>query len=129
MICRFCDKYDTCSSICDEINEMLSNSKKNNDTYSDATVDIMNINFEDSILEQVLYTSSMSDNLYRRCKKIIIAILSPEQKRILTLISEGYNQEEIGSILGITQSGVSQKIKTIKNEIKCQFTEVLESIM
>lgn len=129
MICRFCEKYNTCTTLCDEMTDMLSNSKKNNGTYSDSTVEFMNVHFEDNILEQILYTSSISSDVHKRVERVIIAILSPEQKQILQLISESKNQEEIGTILGITQSGVSQKIKTIKNEIRNQFVEILENII
>jgi len=128
-MCRFCKKYKTCDTLCDNLLQLLSNSKKKNDIYSDYTVSSKNISFDSNILDKILYTRSISNDTYIKAEHIIIAILTPEQKHILTLISEEKNQEEIGKTLKITQSAVSQKLKAIKKEIKDQFTEIIDLIM
>lgn len=128
-MCRFCKKYTTCDTLCSELLYLLSNSKKKNKIYSDYTVKVKSIAFDTNILDKILYTNSISNHTYRKAEHIIIAILNPEQKFILTLISQEKNQEEIGEMLNISQSAVSQKLKVIKNEIKTQFIEIIDLII
>ncbi len=128
-MCRFCKKYKTCNTLCSNLLDLLSNSKKNNGIYSDYTVNTKNINFDSNILDKILYTKSISNDTYIKAEHIIIAILTPEQKKILTLMSQGKSQQEIGETLKITQSAVSQKLKSIKNEIKDQFIEIIDLII
>ena len=128
-MCRFCKKYKTCDTLCNNLLELLSNSKKKNGIYSDYTVNTKSLNFDSNILDKILYTKSISNDTYRKAEHIIIAILTPEQKKILTLMSQEKSQQEIGETLKITQSAVSQKLKSIKNEIKDQFIEIIDLII
>lgn len=128
-MCRLCSKYRTCTELCDKMLEILSNRKDGNGFYSDSISNIMGINFSSEILEKILYTHSLGDEEYSKVKKIIIAILTPEQKAILYLVSEGKNQREIADILCISQSGVSQKLSSIKKELKSQFAEIIDTIL
>lgn len=128
-MCRFCKNYNTCTALCSKVLNSLYNSKKTNNTYSDSTVEIMSKQFEPSVLDNILYTTSLSEETYSRVQKVVIAVLTPEQKALLYLVAQGKNQQEIGDILQISQSGVSQKLKTIKRELKKQFTQIIDTIL
>lgn len=128
-MCRLCKDYKDCKNLCQKVEALLINSKKNNGIYADSTEDSVRKVFDANILDKILYTTSLNEVTYTRSKSIIIAILSPEQKEILSLYSKGYSQDDIAGKLGITQSGVSQKIKAIKNNIREQFVKVIDIII
>ncbi len=128
-MCRLCSKYTTCTKLCDKIERQLTNGKKNNGIYADTTEDTTKRSYDSNMLDRILYTKSLDKTTSSKVESVIIAILSPDQKKILNLYSKGYNQVEIANKLGITQSSVSQRIKSIRSSIKDQFHEIIDVII
>lgn len=128
-MCKLCPKYKTCKELCEKMLEMLANKRTTNGIYSDTIESFMNVHLDENILDKILYTHSLSMDESSKVQKIIIAILTPEQKAVINLIAEGKNQKEIADILHISQSAVSQKLATIKKELKSQFTDIIDYIL
>ena len=125
-MCNLCPKYDTCTKLCDnvlkEINKSLGTRKINSDR-GDSRESILT----NDDLDNILYSNALTDTEYSRVSNLIIAILTPKQKRIMKLFSEGKTQEELASMLNVTQSAVSQYLTAIKKEISKQFNIVINS--
>ncbi|MEI0608102.1 sigma factor-like helix-turn-helix DNA-binding protein, partial [Brachyspira pulli] len=115
-MCNLCPKYDTCTKLCNnvlkEINKSLGTRKINSDR-GDSRESILT----NDDLDNILYSNALTDTEYSRVSNLIIAILTPKQKRIMKLFSEGKTQEELASMLNVTQSAVSQYLTAIKKEI------------
>ena len=77
-------------------------------------------------LDNIIYANSLTNNEYSRLSNLVIAILTPKQKELLKLFSEGKTQSELAEIFNVTQSSISQNIKAIKKEIFSQFKMVIE---
>ena len=125
-MCNLCPKYDTCTKLCNnvlkEINKSLGTRKINSDK-----VDSRESILTNDDLDNILYSNALTDTEYSRVSNLIIAILTPKQKRIMKLFSEGKTQEELASMLNVTQSAVSQYLTAIKKEISKQFNIVINS--
>ena len=125
-MCNLCHKYDTCTKLCNnvlkEINKSLGTRKINSDR-GDSRESILT----NDDLDNILYSNALTDTEYSRVSNLIIAILTPKQKRIMKLFSEGKTQEELASMLNVTQSAVSQYLTAIKKEISKQFNIVINS--
>ena len=125
-MCNLCPKYYTCKKLCNdvlkEINKSLGTRKSNSDRADSRETVLTN---ED--LDNILYSNSLTDSEYSRVSNLIIAILTPKQKRIMKLFAEGKSQEELAKILNVTQSAVSQYLSAIKREISKQFNIVINS--
>ena len=125
-MCNLCPKYDTCTKLCNrvlkEINKSLGTRKINLDR-ADSRESILT----NDDLDNILYSNALTDTEYSRVSNLIIAILTPKQKRIMKLFSEGKTQEELASMLNVTQSAVSQYLTAIKKEISKQFNIVINS--
>lgn len=125
-MCNLCPKYYTCKKLCNdvlkEINKSLGTRKSNSDRADSRETVLTN---ED--LDNILYSNSLTDSEYSRVSNLIIAILTPKQKRIMKLFAEGKSQEELAKILNVTQSAVSQYLSAIKREISKQFSIVINS--
>ncbi len=128
-MCRVCKDYKTCKKLCSRLERQLLNSKKKNGVYADSTEIGLQSGFDVNLLDKILYTKSLDDVSTSRVESIVIAILSPEQKQILELYAHGYNQVDIANKLGITQSSVSQRIKSIRSSIKEQFHQIIDVII
>ncbi len=125
-MCNLCPKYYTCKKLCNdvlkEINKSLGTRKSNSDRADSRETVLTN---ED--LDNILYSNSLTDSEYSRVSNLIIAILTPKQKRIMKLFAQGKSQEELAKILNVTQSAVSQYLSAIKREISKQFSIVINS--
>ncbi len=128
-MCRLCSDYKNCTKLCDKIEQQLINGKKKNGVYADTTEDATRGGLDNNVLDKILYTKSISEETSSRVASVIIAILNPEQKEILSLYANGYNQVDIANKLGITQSSVSQRIKSIRSSISEQFHEIIDVII
>ena len=126
--CTTCKKRKACKELCPSMLELLYNTKANNGIYSEARINAIEIPIS-NYLESILFTKGFSDIEYRDASRIIIAILSPIQKQILMLHSEGITQSEIAKSLGVSQANISRKFKTIRNVISQSFVEVLPHIL
>ena len=126
--CTTCKKREACKELCPSMLELLYNTKANNGIYSEARINSREIPLS-NYLESILFTKGFSDIEYRDASRIIIAILSPIQKQILMLHSEGITQSEIAKSLGVSQANISRKFKTIRNVISQSFVEVLPHIL
>ena len=125
-MCNLCPKYDTCTKLCNnvlkEINKSLGTRRINSDR-GDSRESILT----NDDLDNILYSNALTDTEYSRVSNLIIAILTPKQKRIMKLFSEGKTQEELASMINVTQSAVSQYLTAIKKEISKQFNIVINS--
>ena len=65
----------------------------------------------------------------RDIKRIIIAMLTKEQKKIIDLYSQGYTQREIAKTLKVSQSNISQRIESIKSELKKSLIEIIPYVV
>ncbi len=128
-MCRLCPNYETCKSLCPMIEKELINGKKKNGVYADTTEEASGRGIDIEMLDKILYTRSLGEETASRVKSVIIAILSPEQKEILSLYAKGFNQVYIANKLGITQSSVSQRIKSIRSSISEQFHDIIDIII
>ncbi len=124
--CNTCDKVGHCEYLCKDMNKLLENKKSNNGIYADSTEDGSKKFMHKDSIERLIYTQGLSQDEKDSAKRIIISILKPEQKMILELYAQGYNQVAIAKKLGITQSSVSQRIKSIRNEIREAFVKVID---
>lgn len=124
-MCDLCPKYETCNKLCDrvlnEINKSIGKKKHNIDSIDSREVILSNDD-----LENIIYANSLTNNEYSRLSNLVIAILTPKQKELLKLFSEGKTQSELAEIFNVSQSAISQSIKSIKKEIYTQFKMVIE---
>ena len=127
--CNVCKKRESCKSLCDGMERAVKNLKSENGLYAESTVNMKSRQFEDDKIDRIFYSSGMSDIEKRDSRRIIVALLSPEQKELLALYAKGFKQQEIAEKLGLGQSGVSQRLKTIKRTLKEGFTEIIEAIV
>ncbi|WP_297285929.1 ArsR family transcriptional regulator [uncultured Brachyspira sp.] len=121
-MCNLCPKYNTCVKLCDEMLKKIRYGKrefKKNRDYSREVV------LTDKDLENILYTNSLSYVEYERLSNLVVAILSPKQKQLLKLFSEGKSQVELAKIFNVSQSSISQSLQAIKKEISNQFKMVI----
>lgn len=123
--CINCVKHKDCETLCISMATLL----EENGYYSEATHKIMSKNFDSDVLDYMLYNFGLTKNEEVKVRRIIIALLTPEQKAIISLIAKGKNQIEIGKILNISQSAVSQKLKTAKKEMKNAFIELINYVL
>lgn len=123
-MCNLCPKYNTCVKLCDEMLKKIRYGKrefkKNRDYCREAVL-------TDKDLENILYTNSLSYVEYDRLSNLVVAILSPKQKQLLKLFSEGKSQRELAKIFNVSQSSISQSLQAIKKEISNQFKMVINS--
>lgn len=123
-MCNLCPKYDSCKKLCNdvlkEINKTIGSRKVNLDRADSRETILTNDD-----LDNILYSNALSDSEYSRVSNLIIAILTPKQKKIMKLFAEGKTQEELAKILNVTQSAVSQYLTAIKREISKQFNMVI----
>ena len=123
-MCNLCPKYNTCVKLCDEMLKKIRYGKrefKKNRDYSREVV------LTDKDLDNILYTNSLSYVEYERLSNLVVAILSPKQKQLLKLFSEGKSQRELAKIFNVSQSSISQSLQAIKKEISNQFKMVINS--
>ncbi|WP_300369888.1 sigma factor-like helix-turn-helix DNA-binding protein, partial [Brachyspira sp.] len=113
-----------CRQLCKDMLLKLKNKKSNNNIYSDSTFSTF-----ETDLSNIIYTFGLSDIENRDTKRIIIAVLKPEHKKILSLLSKGYTQKEIAKELNLSQSNISQKLNTVKKEIKESLTDIMPYIL
>ncbi|MEI0602810.1 sigma factor-like helix-turn-helix DNA-binding protein [Brachyspira alvinipulli] len=125
-MCNLCPKYETCNKLCDkvlnEINKSIGKKRKHNIDNTDSR-EVLLTNDD---LDNIIYANSLTNNEYSRLSNLVIAILTPKQKELLKLFSEGKTQSELAEIFNVTQSSISQNIKAIKKEIFSQFKMVIE---
>ncbi len=128
--CYTCPKHDTCKKLCSDMDSRLLNKKRgknSNDTYADNT-ETHKARFTAENLNKIIYMYGMSESASRAANRIIIALLTPEQKEVLELYANGYSQVEIAEKLCITQSCVSQRIKSIRKSLKENFVHIVDCI-
>ena len=121
-MCNLCPRYNTCVKLCDEMLKKIRYGKrefKKNRDYSREVV------LTDKDLDNILYTNSLSYVEYERLSNLVVAILSPKQKQLLKLFSEGKSQVELAKIFNVSQSSISQSLQAIKKEISNQFKMVI----
>ena len=123
-MCNSCSKYDTCKKLCNDVLKEINKSLATRKINSDRTDSRESILTNDD-LDNILYTNALTDSEYSRVSNLIIAILTPKQKRIMKLFAEGKSQEELAKKLNVTQSAVSQYLSVIKKEISKQFNMVI----
>lgn len=128
--CNVCDKRHECKELCESMILKLKNIKNINDIYSDTTIN----NYNKTIgnidgLSSIIYSHGLSSIENRDIKRIIIAMLTKEQKKIIDLYSKGYTQREIAKTLKVSQSNISQRIDSIKSELKKSLIEVIPYIV
>lgn len=128
--CNICDKRQECKELCESMILKLKNIKNINDIYSDTTIN----NYNKTIgniegLSSILYSHGLSSIENRDIKRIIIAILTKEQKKIINLYSKGYTQREIAEKLKVSQSNISQRIESIKSELKKSLIEIIPYVI
>ncbi|WP_295156784.1 helix-turn-helix domain-containing protein [uncultured Brachyspira sp.] len=125
-MCSLCPKYDTCKKLCNDVLKEINKSLGTRKANSDRTDSRESILTNDD-LDNILYTNALTESEYIRVSNLIIAILTPKQKRIMKLFSEGRSQEELAEMLNVTQSAVSQYLSAIKREISKQFNIVINN--
>ncbi|WP_038375373.1 LuxR C-terminal-related transcriptional regulator [Brachyspira alvinipulli] len=126
--CDKCKHRKECKKLCNDMEKVLANSLKNNECYADNTFLNKSTSYNDAY-SNILYTFGCSDDEEKKIRKVIVAILSKEQKQILNLYAKGFTQEQIASVLGTTQANISHKLKIIKNDIKKGVIGIIEKII
>lgn len=126
--CNTCVKRGSCQTLCEDMLEILKNSKYKNNLYSENSFRTNTMLFDIKTLEKGIYTYGMCEAEIRDTKRIIIALLNEEQKNILDLYIKGYSQKEIANIFKVSQSNISKRIRVIKNEIKKSLVFILPYI-
>lgn len=124
--CNVCQNRDKCKTLCDDMLDVLKNYKSKNKIYADGTFNTYNCKIDNA---SSVYTYGLSNDEKRDVKRIIVAILTKEQKKILSLYSEGYTQKDIAKILKVSQSNVSQKLQSIKSEINKSLIAVIPYVI
>lgn len=125
-MCNLCPKYDTCKKLCNDVLKEINKSMGTRRIHFDRADSRESILTNDD-LDNILYSNALTDSEYSRVSNLIIAILTPKQKRVMKLFAEGKTQEELASILNVTQSAVSQYLSVIKKEISKQFNIVINA--
>lgn len=125
-MCNLCPKYDTCKKLCNDVLKEINKSMGTRRIHFDRADSRESILTNDD-LDNILYSNALTESEYSRVSSLIIAILTPKQKRIMKLFSEGKTQEELASILNVSQSAVSQYLSVIKKEISKQFNIVINA--
>ena len=128
MTCEVCNIKNKCNSLCRDMQEKLKNSIKNNHCYANTTVSAISTHYNDN-LENNLYTFGVSQEEEIKIRKIIVCLLSKEQKQVLKLYAEGLTQVQIAQRLGTTQSNISNKFKNIRNAIRRGLVYSIEKII
>ncbi|ELV05273.1 sigma factor-like helix-turn-helix DNA-binding protein [Brachyspira hampsonii] len=128
LTCNICDKRSSCRQLCQAMEKTLNNSIGTNKSYSETTVKDYNLYVSD-IDNISIYTHGLSDIEHRDVKRIIIAILTKDQIKLLELYSQGYTQKEIGEKLNVTQSSISQKLEAIKRELRSSVVQILPYVV
>lgn len=128
--CNICENRHSCKELCESMNQKLRNIKKDNNIYSEKTIN----NYNKSIgnidnLSSIVYSHGLSNIENRDIKRIIIAMLTKEQKKIIDLYSQGYTQREIAKTLKVSQSNISQRIESIKSELKKSLIEIIPYVV
>ena len=121
-MCNLCPKYNTCVKLCDEMLKKIRYGKREFKKNRDYCRELVLTNKD---LENILYTNSLSYVEYERLSNLVVAILSPKQKQLLKLFSEGKSQRELAKIFNVSQSSISQSLHAIKKEISNQFKMVI----
>ncbi|ASJ21587.1 histidine kinase [Brachyspira hampsonii] len=128
LTCNICDKRNSCKQLCNAMEKTLNNTISKNKSYSETTVKDYNLYVSD-IDNISIYTHGLSDIEHRDVKRIIIAILTKDQIKLLELYSQGYTQKEIGEKLNVTQSSISQKLEAIKRELRSSVVQILPYVV
>ena len=128
--CNICENRHTCKELCESMNQKLIKIKKDNNIYYEKTIN----NYNKSVgnidnLSSIVYSHGLSNIENRDIKRIIIAMLTKEQKKIIDLYSQGYTQREIAKILKVSQSNISQRIESIKSELKKSLIEIIPYVV
>ncbi|TXJ39045.1 sigma factor-like helix-turn-helix DNA-binding protein [Brachyspira aalborgi] len=128
--CNICENRHSCKELCESMNQKLRNIKKDNNIYSEKTIN----NYNKSVgnidnLSSIVYSYGLSNIENRDIKRIIIAMLTKEQKKIIDLYSQGYTQREIAKTLKVSQSNISQRIESIKSELKKSLIEIIPYVV
>lgn len=128
--CNVCENRHLCKELCESMNQKLRNIKKDNNIYSEKTIN----NYNKSVgnidnLSSIVYSHGLSNIENRDIKRIIIAMLTKEQKKIIDLYSQGYTQREIAKTLKVSQSNISQRIESIKSELKKSLIEIIPYVV
>lgn len=128
--CNVCENRHSCKELCESMNQKLRNIKKDNNIYSEKTIN----NYNKSVgnidnLSSIVYSHGLSNIENRDIKRIIIAMLTKEQKKIIDLYSQGYTQREIAKTLKVSQSNISQRIESIKSELKKSLIEIIPYVV
>ena len=79
-MCNLCSKYDTCKKLCNEVLKEVNKSLGTRKINSDRTDSRESILTNDD-LDNILYTNALTDSEYSRVSNLIIAILTPKQKK------------------------------------------------
>lgn len=127
--CNICKNRHKCESLCESMIRKLRNIKKRNNIYSEATINNYNKSIGDMDLSSIVYSYGLSSIENRDVKRIIVAMLTKEQKRIIDLYSQGYTQREIAKTLKVSQSNISQRIESVKNELRKSLIEIIPYIV
>lgn len=121
-MCNLCPKYNTCVKLCDDMLKKIRYGKREFKKNRDYCREVV---LTDKDLDNILYTNSLSYVEYDRLSNLVVAILSPKQKQLLKLFSEGKSQRELAKIFNVSQSSISQSLQAIKKEISNQFKMVI----
>lgn len=128
--CNVCENRHKCKELCESMILKLKNIKNINDIYSESTMNNYNKTISDiEGLSSILYSHGLSSIENRDIKRIVIAMLTKEQKKIIDLYSQGYTQREIAKTLKVSQSNISQRIDSIKSELKKSLIEIIPYIV
>ncbi|WP_028329487.1 sigma factor-like helix-turn-helix DNA-binding protein [Brachyspira alvinipulli] len=125
-MCDLCPKYETCNKLCDKVLNEINKSIAKKGKQNIDSIDSREVVLTNDDLDNIIYANSLTNNEYSRLSNLVIAILTPKQKELLKLFSEGKTQSELAKIFNVSQSAISQSIKTIKKEICSQFKIVIE---
>ncbi|MDO6992890.1 sigma factor-like helix-turn-helix DNA-binding protein [Brachyspira innocens] len=128
MTCDKCTKKKECTALCKDMEAKLMNSLKNNNFYAESTNKNMNRKYNDC-LSQTIYIYGCSEYEHKKIRRVIVALLSKEQRQVLELYNEGLSQKEIAEQLGTNQANISAKLKHIKKTIKKGLVCVIERII
>lgn len=116
--CNHCKKRIKCKKLCSTMNDILENSISKNGLYADTTHITKNITLDENGIDNIIYTYGLSDIERRDTRRIIIALLKPDEAEVLKLLSSGLAQEKIAETVGCSQPAISIRIKNIQKKIK-----------
>ncbi len=126
--CNICPKRDTCQALCQNMSLLLthSRSKDKDKVYSNNYLQLKEV---PNSVENSFYFLGLSEIQKRDICRIIIAILTPNQIKILELYGDGFTQSEIAKKLGVKQASISSRLKTIRKEINKNVVEAIPLIL